>query len=115
MNAYRTFYIAQTDETSSEKNGTIFMRTVQISTADVVGVMVQQSDLPMVQFFVNGEPINDLAVHRFRGTVYPAIYLPPSESMLHSSQIGVKLVFLENEFQFAMLNSRPLLLARGLV
>eukprot|EP00531_Pseudo-nitzschia_arenysensis_P019600 CAMPEP_0116129834 /NCGR_PEP_ID=MMETSP0329-20121206/8133_1 /TAXON_ID=697910 /ORGANISM="Pseudo-nitzschia arenysensis, Strain B593" /LENGTH=139 /DNA_ID=CAMNT_0003624123 /DNA_START=95 /DNA_END=514 /DNA_ORIENTATION=+ len=49
----------------SEFNGTDLMRCVEgIQNNDVIGIAMQQSDLPMLQFFHNGEPLYDLAVNR---------------------------------------------------
>lgn len=65
----------------------------------------------MVQFFLDGEPLNTLAINRFRGTVFPAIYLPANEGL------AVKLVF--NERDFAQLSPHerfgPLIIARGII
>ena len=52
------------------------MRPIDVENGDVIGVAVQQSDFPMVQFSLNGESLHLSAINRFRGTVYPAIYLP---------------------------------------
>lgn len=60
----------------SQVNGTQWMRRIDFENGDVIGVAVQQSDLPMVQFSLNGEPLHISAINRFQGTVYPAIYLP---------------------------------------
>ena len=67
------------DTTSSEfDDGTALMRPVsRLRHGDVIGVAVQQSDLPMIQILHNGEPLPDCTITRFRGTVYPAIYIPP--------------------------------------
>mmetsp|Transcript_22336 Transcript_22336/g.68943 ORF Transcript_22336/g.68943 Transcript_22336/m.68943 type:complete len:202 (-) Transcript_22336:2317-2922(-) len=44
-----------------------------LNTNDVLGVYVQQSDLPMVQFYCNGQEIPETAVNRFRGLMYPCV------------------------------------------
>lgn len=87
------------------------MQKVPISADDTVGVAVQQSDLPMIQFLVNGELMNDLAINRFRGTVYPSIFLP------HGEQISVKLVLDEEGFQEMSPHARfgPVIVARGII
>jgi hypothetical protein len=90
--------------------------------ADTIGVAVQQSDLPMIQFYYNGEPLAELQINRFRGTVYPAIFLFPPSHGSNGDQdrnlgVGVSMIFHENQFQQMSPHSRfgPLLLARGLV
>lgn len=87
------------------------MPTISVSDGDVVGVAVQQSDLPMVQFMLNGEPRDDLAVNRFRGVVYPALYIPKARG------ITANMVFEENEFKQLSPHARfgPLIVARGII
>jgi len=87
------------------------MRKIKVKNEDVVGVAVQQSDLPMVQFILNGEPLHDIAVNRFRGSVYPAVYLPENDGL------SIKLVFAENEFQQMSPHARfgPVIAARGII
>lgn len=96
---------------SPEANGTALMKKINVSDGDVVGIAVQQNDLPMVQFTVNGEPRHDLAVNRFRGTVFPSIYLPENEGL------AVRLVFDEASFKQLAPNVRfgPVIVARGLL
>lgn len=96
---------------SPQTNGTALMQKVPISVEDTVGVAVQQSDLPMIQFLVNGEPMHDLAINRFRGSVYPSIFLP------HGEQISVKLVLDEEGFQEMSPHARfgPVIVARGII
>jgi len=68
----RNFYNELTDKgqheeegLSSDSNGTGWMRCVEgLQNGDVIGIAIQQSDLPMVQFFHNGEPLYDIAVNR---------------------------------------------------
>jgi hypothetical protein len=69
------------------------MNKVPVKDGDTIGVAVQQSDLPMVQFLINGEPRHDLAINRFRGAMYPSIFLPAD------GNITVTLVMDENEFR----------------
>jgi hypothetical protein len=87
------------------------MKKVKVKNGDTAAVAVQQSDLPMVQFFLNGEPLHSLTVNRFRGTVYPSIFMPENEGL------GVNLVFGESEFQQEPPNIRfgPLIVCRGLI
>ena len=74
--------------------------------------MQQQSDLPMVQFLLNGEPMHEHAINRFRGLVYPSIYLPESDE-----EIQIQLVMNENEFRKMSPHARfgPVIVARGLI
>jgi len=87
------------------------MQKVPISENDTVGVAVQQSDLPMIQFLVNGEPMHELAINRFRGSVYPSVFLP------HGEQIKVKLVLDEEGFREMSPHARfgPVIVARGII
>mmetsp|Transcript_33988 Transcript_33988/g.71503 ORF Transcript_33988/g.71503 Transcript_33988/m.71503 type:complete len:233 (-) Transcript_33988:2802-3500(-) len=60
------------DEASSRDDGTFLMRPIpDLRHGDVIGVAVQQSDLPMIQMLLNGEPLMECTINRFRGTVYP--------------------------------------------
>lgn len=77
---------------SPDTNGTDLMRKIPVKNGSVVGVAVQQVDLPMVQFQLDGEPMHTLAINRFRGNVYPSVYLPENEGLT------VKLVFNESAF-----------------
>lgn len=72
------FYKILAESTIPEqKHGTKFMCAVSnLKDGDVVGVVVTQSEIPMIQIYLNGEIQDGLQVTRFRGTVYPAIYLP---------------------------------------
>jgi hypothetical protein len=87
------------------------MKKVAVQDGDTVGVAVQQSDLPMVQFLVNGEPLHNLAINRFRGTVYPSILLPKQES------VTATLVLDETDFRQLSPHARfgPVILSRGLI
>jgi hypothetical protein len=87
------------------------MKKVPIKDGDTVGVAVQQSDLPMIQFLVNGEPLHELAINRFRGSVYPACCLPPGE------RVEAKLVFEEGQFTHLSPHPRfgPVIVARGII
>lgn len=69
-----------------EKHGTKFMCPIpNLKDGDVVGVAMSQSELPMIQLYLNGEIQYDATVSRFRGTVYPSIYLPQSESTISAT------------------------------
>eukprot|EP00594_Rhizosolenia_setigera_P012957 CAMPEP_0178976596 /NCGR_PEP_ID=MMETSP0789-20121207/23935_1 /TAXON_ID=3005 /ORGANISM="Rhizosolenia setigera, Strain CCMP 1694" /LENGTH=280 /DNA_ID=CAMNT_0020665729 /DNA_START=14 /DNA_END=856 /DNA_ORIENTATION=+ len=109
-----------------EDDGTSLMRSVPtLQDGDTVGVAVQQSDLPMIQLFLNGEPLHHLAINRFRGTVYPAIYLPPSNVLLDGSEddggsegtFSATAVFKQDQFKELAPHARfgPLIAARGII
>ena len=70
-----------------EKHGTKFMCTVpNLEDGDVIGIVVRQSEIPMIQLYLNGEAKDSLVVNRFRGTVYPSIFLPEcSEGSISAS------------------------------
>lgn len=109
----RAFYreLEELDDVTPQTNGTALMKKVSINDGDTVGIAVQQSDLPMVQFLVNGEPLPELAINRFRGTVYPAILLPAGEN------VKAILVLDENEFRQLSPHARfgPVIVSRGLI
>jgi hypothetical protein len=99
------------------------MKAVQVKTDDTVGVAVQQSDLPMIQFLLNGEPLHELAINRFRGLVYPSIYLPETTTNndnnkgSDNSDIQIHLQMNEDGFRQMSPHARfgPVILARGLI
>eukprot|EP00591_Stephanopyxis_turris_P004330 CAMPEP_0195520586 /NCGR_PEP_ID=MMETSP0794_2-20130614/17223_1 /TAXON_ID=515487 /ORGANISM="Stephanopyxis turris, Strain CCMP 815" /LENGTH=188 /DNA_ID=CAMNT_0040649973 /DNA_START=235 /DNA_END=801 /DNA_ORIENTATION=- len=89
---------------------TIFMRSIpKLTDGDVVGVAVQQSDLPMIQFLVNGEPLHEIAINRFRGSVYPSIML--CEGVTATAVMGGA------DFKHTPPHARfgPLIAARGII
>jgi hypothetical protein len=98
---------------SSDVNGTTWMRRVELQNDDVVGVGMQQSDLPMIQFFLNGEPLFESAVNRFRGTVYPAICFPESSA----DQLKLHFVMDEDDFKQKEQGDKfgPIIAARSIV
>jgi hypothetical protein len=98
--------------TLADKQGTELMCTIKVTNKDVIGVCVLQSDLPMLQFYLNGEQLHDKSINRFRGSVYPAVYLPADNEGL-----SLRLVFRENSFLKSPPSSRfcPVMVARGLV
>ena len=89
------------------------MKSLEVKNNDTVGVAVQQSDLPMVQFLLNGEPLHDLAINRFRGLVYPSIYLPES----NNEEMKIEVMMNENGFRQMSPHARfgPVIVARGLI
>lgn len=89
------------------------MRPVEVTQDDVVGIAVQQSDYPMIQFMLNGELLHDQAINRFRGVVYPSIYLPENDV----NDIQVQLIMNEQDFKEMSPHARfgPVIVARGLI
>jgi len=100
------------DEINTGDNMTILMREVPLlKQGDTVGVAVQQSDLPMIQFFHNGDQKYELSINRFRGTVFPALYMDDGASCTAT------LVFKEADFRYSTPSSRfqPLMAERSIV
>ena len=97
------------DNEMSGDDGTALMRSVSVRDGDTVGVAVQQSDLPMIQFLLNGEPLHEIAINRFRGSVFPAIYVREG--------IKAEVVFDEDNFKELSPHARfgPLIAARGII
>jgi hypothetical protein len=96
------------------------MCTIPVSDGDVVGVIMQQSDLPMLQFMLNGEQLYTAYINRFRGNVYPSMFLPneyDDDTNNDEPKFLLRIVFKESEFKNAPPSSRfiPVLVARGLV
>ena len=97
------------------------MSQIKVTDGDVVGVAVQQSDLPMVQILLNDVVLFDKSINRFRGTVHPAIYLPHDNdnegTHSHSSLLSLRLVFNERDFKGSPPSPKfaPVMVARGLV
>ena len=78
-----------------EQHGTKFMCTASdLKDGDVIGIVVQQSELPMIQLWVNGQLEDGLQVTRFRGTVYPSIYLPQQGS----NNVSASFLYREEQF-----------------
>lgn len=115
----RTFYEGANEKNfeegvPSKANGTDWMRCVEgIQNNDVIGISIQQSDLPMVQFFHNGEPLYDIAVNRFKGVVYPSVCLPSSVE----GDLKVTAVLTEKKFQHKSPGAKfgPIIVARSIV
>lgn len=108
-NSSTTLRLVHEEESSNADHevhkGTELMSAIRVMQGDVIGIAMQQSDFPMLQIFVNGERVAE--INRFRGSVYPAVYLPESAS--------VEFVF--RGFQNEPPNARflPILEAKGLV
>ena len=99
------------DDEYRKKNGIEYMSKITVSNGDVVGVVIQQSDLPMIQFYLNGQQLYDASINRFRGSVYPSFFLP------QSANVKLKVVFLERDFAqpIPSHNCSPVIVARGLM
>jgi hypothetical protein len=67
-----------------------------LSDGDVVGVVVKQSEIPMIQLCLNGVVQNELVVLRFKGAVYPSIFLPECTS----GSMSAKFLYREDQFAF---------------
>ncbi|KAL7540207.1 hypothetical protein ACHAXR_012870 [Thalassiosira sp. AJA248-18] len=112
----------ENDEASSRDDGTFLMRSIpDIRHGDVIGVAVQQSDLPMIQMLLNGEPLMECTINRFRGMVFPAVYIPPGAGgegdRLEDEGISLTVEFDEDNFKEMSPHARfgPLLAARGII
>ncbi len=119
---------AEGDEASSLDDGTVLMRPVpRLRHGDVIGVAVQQSDLPMTQVLLNGEPLMECTINRFRGTVFPAVYIPPGagsgggggklRDRLEDEGLSLIVEFNEDRFREMSPHARfgPLLVSRGII
>ena len=73
----------------------------------------------MIQFLLNGEPIPECTINRFRGTVYPSIYIPVGGEGDRVEDEGISLFaeFDEDNFKEMSPHARfgPLLCARGII
>jgi len=110
----RRFYQARQalevdDNTMPAEDGTALMRAIPVRDGDTIGVAVQQSDLPMIQFLLNGEPLHNMAINRFRGSVFPSIYIREG--------LRAEVVFDEDNFKELSPHARfgPLIAARGII
>lgn len=118
----RNFYKALEEEGDAGEDGTFLMRPIPgLRDGDVVGVAVQQSDLPMIQMLLNGEPLIECTINRFRGTVFPSVFIPPGAGgegeRLEDEGIALILEFDEDNFKEMSPHARfgPLLAARGII
>ncbi len=117
---YQEHKLLPKEGNAAEEEGhmTVLMREIpKLCYGDTVAVAVQQSDLPMIQFLHNGEWVPNLAIHRFRGSVYPSIFI--SNKAASESHFTATFQFLEHEFQHRPADSSkkllPLIAARSLV
>ena len=91
-------------------DGTQLMKEIpDLQSGDVVAVACQNADLPMIQFLLNGEPLHDIAINRFRGEVYPSICMQEGYE--------VRGTFNEDDFKEFSPHVRfgPLIAARGII
>eukprot|EP00554_Chaetoceros_debilis_P006467 CAMPEP_0194077848 /NCGR_PEP_ID=MMETSP0149-20130528/4408_1 /TAXON_ID=122233 /ORGANISM="Chaetoceros debilis, Strain MM31A-1" /LENGTH=234 /DNA_ID=CAMNT_0038758997 /DNA_START=108 /DNA_END=809 /DNA_ORIENTATION=+ len=110
QNFYRALESNEDGDDGNLDDGTQLMRTIpNVQNGDTIGVAVQQSDLPMIQFLLNGEPLHELAISRFRGGVYPSVFVREG--------YNVKFVWEEDEFKELSPHVRfgPLIPERGLI
>lgn len=101
------------DDEMKKKYGLEYMSKVSCQDDGdcVVGIIIQQSDLPMIQFTKNGTILYDASITRFRGTVHPSFFIMPSSS----SSTKMKVVFAERLFRHPHPSCSPVIVARGLV
>ena len=107
---YQMLQAGDDGEDKIDDDGTKFMHGITNLKEDmVIGVAVQYSDLPMIQFFINGEYYE--SINRFRGTVYPSIYLRGCDG------VSARLVVGENELRHKPPSGKygPLMMASRLV
>jgi hypothetical protein len=110
----REFYnaianMSEHDDDVNVDDGTKLMRGIFAGDGDTIGVAVQQGDLPMVQFLLNGEPMHEIAISRFRGMVFPSVHV--------KAGFTVKFIWDEDEFKEMSPHVRfgPLIPERGLI
>lgn len=99
------------------EDGTALMKPIQnIQNGDTIGIAIQQDDLPMVQFLLNGEPLHDIAINRFRGTVYPSVFLEEDNDIDHDD-VSVNFVWKEDDFKemSPSVRFKPLMAAIGII
>uniref|UniRef100_A0A7S2KX06 SPRY domain-containing protein n=1 Tax=Leptocylindrus danicus TaxID=163516 RepID=A0A7S2KX06_9STRA len=100
------------DISEDDDSNRFFLRGIpNLVDGDIVGVAVQQSDLPMVQFIINGEPLHHMAINRFRGSVYPAVWLPLPDAL------QVEFIWDEGQWKYEPPSAKfkAIMLARSIV
>ena len=112
--------LVQKDDEMKKKYGLQFMSyLLNLQNEDIIGILIQQSDLPMIQYYVNGIPRYECSINRFRGTVYPSFYIPPQSKSSQQKQqaVTMKIIFREKDFKSPKLPNHcsPVIVARGLV
>ena len=109
-------------------DGTALMKPISnIQNGDTIGIAIQQDDLPMIQFLLNGEPLHDISINRFRGTVYPSIFIgkdqndddddDDDEEDGNYDDVSVRFVWKEDEFKemSPSVRFKPLMAAIGII
>ena len=87
------------EDVKVDDDGTKFRQGISNLKDDVViGVAVQCSDLPMMQFCVNGEFAH--AINRFRGTMHPSVCLRGCDGA------SARLIVAENELRHEPAHSK---------
>lgn len=92
------------------KHGTKLMKEIEsVEDGDTLGVAFQKGDAPSIQLLKNGHTCLTFKVGRYRGDVYPAIWLP--------GKLTATLVSSENSFRDVAPHPRfqPIATARRLV
>lgn len=116
----RAFYRAldsNEDDGVPMEDGTALMKPIQnIQNGDTIGIAIQQDDLPMVQFLLNGEPLHEIAINRFRGTVYPSVFIEGDGDSDHDN-LSVDFVWKEDNFKemSPSVRFKPLMAAIGII
>lgn len=93
------------------------MKPIQnIQNGDTIGIAIQQDDLPMIQFLLNGEPLHDISITRFRGMVYPSVYLEDYKDT-DGKNVSLDFVWKEEDFKemSPSVRFKPLMAAIGII
>lgn len=116
---YRALNSNEDDDAIPMDDGTKLMKPIQnIQNGDTIGIAIQQDDLPMIQFLLNGEPLHDIAINRFRGTVYPSVFIDGDDDDKEGDEeVNVRLVWNEEGFKemSPSVRFKPLMAARGII
>ena len=100
-------------------DGTALMKPIsKIQDGDTIGIAIQQDDLPMIQFLLNGEPLHDIAINRFRGMVYPSVFIQSDDGDdSGENDVSVTFVWKEDEFKemSPSVRFKPLMAAIGII
>lgn len=113
----RKYYAELSENKDSSSNETEeWMKVIECQNGDVIGVAIQQSDLPMIQFTLNGEMLYDVAINRFRGTVFPSIFLPDNTDD-DVGELKATVVLEESKFEHISPAAKfgPIIVARSIV
>eukprot|EP00586_Coscinodiscus_wailesii_P022264 CAMPEP_0172506334 /NCGR_PEP_ID=MMETSP1066-20121228/194141_1 /TAXON_ID=671091 /ORGANISM="Coscinodiscus wailesii, Strain CCMP2513" /LENGTH=173 /DNA_ID=CAMNT_0013283327 /DNA_START=241 /DNA_END=762 /DNA_ORIENTATION=- len=93
------------------KHGTKLMRELEngVEDGDTIGVAFQKGDAPTIQLLKNGQTVTTFKLGRYRGDVFPSIWLPGKVSaMIVSSESSFREVPPHPRFQ-------PITVARRIV